>query len=88
MGKFQKDVAAGVIAAVVGGIILDLITQHGGWSWHAFLGQGAASGVAVGGWKVIGTAKIAMVLGMVLAIMAAIAVIAAAVVALVLPLLM
>lgn len=71
MGKFQRDVAAGVISAVVGGIILDLITQHGGWSWHAFLTQGAASGTAVGGWKIIGTAKLVIVLAVLAAAAAA-----------------
>jgi uncharacterized membrane protein len=76
MGKFQRDVAAGVISAVVGGIILDLITQHGGWSWHAFLTQGTVSGSAVGGWKIIGTAKVIMVL----AVVAAAAVMAAMVI--------
>jgi hypothetical protein len=70
MRKFQRDIATGVIAAVVGGIILDLITQHGGWSWHAFLAQGVASGTAAGAWKIIGIAKIMMILAIVAVIAA------------------
>lgn len=68
MRKFQRDLASGVIAAVVGGIILDLITQHGGWSWHTFLAQGSASGTVVGAWRIIGAAKIIMVLAIVVVI--------------------
>jgi hypothetical protein len=77
MEWFWKNLGVGVLAAIIGGAILTVITQHGGWSWHDFLVRGTASGVAVGTWKIVGTAKVLMILAVVLAAAAVVTLIVA-----------
>jgi hypothetical protein len=64
MEWFWKNFVTGIAAAIVGGAILTAVTQHGGWSWHEFTVSGIGSGVAVAGWRILGTLKILMIVGL------------------------
>jgi hypothetical protein len=71
MERFGKEITVSLIAGLaVAAIwsILGIVTTHSGWSWPDFFGRSVAIGVPVAFWKVLGIAKIFLILAILVGI--------------------
>jgi hypothetical protein len=71
MGRFGREIGISLIVGLIVAAIwatLGITATHSPWSWPDFFGRSAAVAVPVAAWKVVGAAKIALVLAVVLVV--------------------
>lgn len=71
MERFGREVGISLLVGLAVAVIwavLGIVTTHSAWSWPDFFGRSVAIAVPVAAWKVIGIAKIVLVLAVVVGV--------------------